>query len=588
MNLLKSPILNRNIRIAWMSFSLILAVLFVKILMFLAHGLPNPPVVLAGANIHYVAPSGNCNGATPCYTNIQSAVDSATSGDEIRVSGGTYTGLNNYGGFSQMVYISKTVTIIGGYSPGNWNTPTPDTNSTILDAQAQGRVLLITGNINPIIRHLHLTGGTSNNSAGGVFVSFSNATFENNVIESNTVTDGNGGGGLYSSFSNITLTNNIIRNNTSTTFNGGGGLILDNGTATLNNNSIIANTSSSYCGGMYLREVDATLNGNSIISNTAQTESGGGICLWTSDATFLNNIIADNQAALNGSGFFVTGSSPILMHNTIANNSGGLGEGIYVVDILGNFSSVNLINTILISQTTGIRVESTNTASLESTMWYGNSTNWAGTGTINRANDYIENPALSGDYHLTINSPAIDKGINTSANLDIDGDPRPIGDAPDIGADEATVATISPGQNENINFGNVEVDILAGSVTSTITIGYAPIDTVADTPPNFEFAGRAFSLDAYQNSTKLSNFMFEEPITVTIHYLDANVVGLIESTLELLYWNGNSWASDGIIVVERDELSNRLIATTSHLSDFALFGQQSEYAIYLPTILKTP
>lgn len=41
-----------------------------------------------------------------------------------------------------------------------------------------------------------------------------------------------------------------------------------------------------------------------------------------------------------------------------------------------------------------------------------------------------------GDYHLQADSPAIDAGIDIGITTDIDGDPRPWGPAPDIGADE--------------------------------------------------------------------------------------------------------------------------------------------------------
>lgn len=65
-----------------------------------------------------------------------------------------------------MVYISKTVTIRGGYTTTNGfaDPPNPDTNPTTLDAQGQGRVLYITGDISLTIEGLRITGGES---AGG-------------------------------------------------------------------------------------------------------------------------------------------------------------------------------------------------------------------------------------------------------------------------------------------------------------------------------------------------------------------------------------------------------------------------------------
>ena len=50
------------------------------------------------------------------YATVQSAVDAAEAGDEIRIAEGVYTEVNHYSGLAQSVYLSKTVTLCGGYS----------------------------------------------------------------------------------------------------------------------------------------------------------------------------------------------------------------------------------------------------------------------------------------------------------------------------------------------------------------------------------------------------------------------------------------------------------------------------------------
>ena len=105
-----------------------------------------------GIPIYYVAPGGNCGVGSPCYSTVQAAVDAADDpSDVIKVAAGTYTDVNSYGGLAQVVYVDKTVTIRGGYTTTDWNTPDPDANPTMLDAQRQGRVLYIIGDTTPTI-----------------------------------------------------------------------------------------------------------------------------------------------------------------------------------------------------------------------------------------------------------------------------------------------------------------------------------------------------------------------------------------------------------------------------------------------------
>jgi parallel beta-helix repeat protein len=450
-----------NKRFAALSFTVALALAGVVVaLLWLpalskVEGLGGSRVVLAqaGTGIIRVETTGSdtpgCGGATPCQT-VQYAVDQAQAGEEVRVASGLYTGVQGRpapseylnppasGVITQVVYISKTVTIRGGYTTAFTDPPDPETNPTTLDAQGEGRVLFITGDISPTIEGLHITNGDATglgsvwgqDIGGGVYVINATPTISNNRMFSNTAQYG---GGLYLHDSDVTLSGNTVTDNTAS--ERGGGLYLWSSDAMLNGNTIISNTTAQYGGGLFLQFSDnAALSGNVVISNTAQV--GGGLYLWGSDATLTNNVVADNQATSSGSGLEIRDSSPSLLHTTIARNSGS--SGVCVMSLSGDYGTVALTNTILVSDNIGIDVTAGNTATLESTLWYGNATDWVGAGTIvTGTHNYWGDPLFDADgYHLMEGSAAIDKGVDADVDTDIDGDSRPQGSAPDLGADE--------------------------------------------------------------------------------------------------------------------------------------------------------
>jgi uncharacterized repeat protein (TIGR01451 family) len=559
-------------RTAGLGLAVALAVL---LLLALAVTSGTPPVhAQAGTGIIRVATTGNdapgCGSqANPCRT-VQYAVDQALSGEEIRVAEGTYSGVSTrpapagYEGpavITQVVYLDKSLTIRGGYPPGSWDVPDPDTHPTMLDAEGQGRVLVIAGAINPTLEGLHVTGGYAKDlgggwfawdAGGGMFVYTATATIHHCVVYSNTASDWVGlGGGLYLVGSDATLSGNtitgnrgsngaegygagvylylspatldgntitgntgsiggggaggglflkqsdalisanqVVSNTSSTTFWGhGGGIYLQNSRATVSGNTVQGNTGTTtlgygYGGGIRLDHSSDTLAGNKIIGNTASKGHGaggglcieygaptltgnviisntvapgsswieghgGGLCIKTTPAvTLTNNLVTDNYSPDQGSGLWFDGSlaSPTtgrLRHNTIADNY-GCSTGVYVA---GDTTLV-MTNTIVAGHDdpSMVAIEAASaqsTVMLEGTLWYDNSTDTGGPGTIliGTVNVY-DNPAFASpaawDYHLTAGSAAIDEGVDAGVTTDIDGQPRPNPDTglPDLGADE--------------------------------------------------------------------------------------------------------------------------------------------------------
>jgi hypothetical protein len=415
--------------------------------------------VRASGDVYYVAPpptgdDGNpCTQAQPCAT-VQHAVDIAGTGAEIRVATGTYTDVHvrrrdditTTGVVTQVVYISKTLTVRGGYTTTDWADSDPDGNPTTLDAQRQGRVLYISGDISPTIERLRITGGDATgmggvagptgevvDAGGGVYVISATTIISNCQVFRNSAPAG-GGLLLYSSAAMVRT--NIVTSNTASFI--GGGLCSFNSDATLDGNTFTSNAAGGFGGGgLALLGGRLALHGDAVISNTAEGEhaAGGGLFVsGRSDATLINTVVAENWADGNGAALHVSDSSVNLLHTTIVHNTGGGGTGIHLHRELSLYTTVALTNTILASHTVAIQADESTTATLYATLWYANATDWSGN--VTHTDDHTGNPAFAADgYHLTVSSAAIDKGVDASVDDDLDEEARPFG-RPDLGADE--------------------------------------------------------------------------------------------------------------------------------------------------------
>lgn len=401
----------------------------------------------------------------------------------IEVAQGTYSDVHTISALSsatftatQIVAITKDVSLQGGYTTADWTTPDPVAQPTILDAGGRGRVIVISGTIAPTLTGFRLTGGNAQGlggmywggAGGGLYIRNAAPIIDRNQIYSNTSPWY--GGGLYLYNSTATVSDNLITDNAAQ--RRGGGIYVDGGAPLLRGNRFIDNAAGlegggvcsywsritlsanlftqndggTWGGGLYLYGQGNTLDGNLFEGNRAA--AGGGIYLqyeYGNVPVLANTALVGNEAA-EGSGIWFGGdqySWPRIvsaLHTTLSANGGG-GAGIFV----GEYATLALTNTIIAGHSVGISVTAGSTATLAATLWHANDLDRSGAGNLSHLYDYSSDPTFAPDgYHLMLGSAAIDRGVDTALATDIDGDLRSRGAGADLGADEFRLVLYLP------------------------------------------------------------------------------------------------------------------------------------------------
>jgi PKD repeat protein len=250
----------------------------------------------------------------------------------------------------------------------------------------------------------------------------------------------------------------------------GGALSVAWGSLTVEDSLFDSNNAGNEGGAMRISFADVTLARNRIFGNEAGSGAALALLSCPTSCTLVNNILAKNHTSNSSAAAVrIVGSTVSLLHNTI------VGEGTAVdqhgVD-LESGCTATFTNNIIVRQSVGVSPDSTSSASLDATVWgdgdWANGSNVGGTGTItSQTHDVTGSPSFvdptNRDYHIAADSAALDAGVATSVATDIDGDARPFGPAPDIGADErvsgsgtlkawATAAPLAPAQGATVTF----------------------------------------------------------------------------------------------------------------------------------------
>ena len=383
---------------------------------------------LGSGGVFCVAPDGGSSyqGCTLVFTNVQDAVAAATGGEIIKIASGLYTGVHTCllpsGNISQVVYISKTLLLRGGYTTTNWLDSFPVTQPTVLDAEGDGRVMVITGYVTVSLEGLHITGGTADgqggiglaNHGGGIYVSRATVVISGSYVYSNTTSGAGGhGGGLYAKdcgglellnsavFSNtatgdygagggayiwcegdVVVTGNDVGGNRGTaglwnTGVAGGGLIAGSrgGDTTISGNMIYGNATFGPCGGLVIG--DNTVVSHNLITRNSAAYFGGGLCLGDESRNVLveGNEITANQLMMRdergGGGVYIGHDSTdvVFVNNLVTDNQLTGGEGSPGVEVRRS-QGIFLHSTIVrnrggngsgVYATSGSRVALTNT-----------------------------------------------------------------------------------------------------------------------------------------------------------------------------------------------------------------------------------
>lgn len=293
----------------------------------------------------------------------------------------------------------------------------------------------------PTVTHCTFTGNSANYLGGGGMHNRANSnpivtycTFTGN---SATGQDISGGGGIingldcYLTVSNCTFTNNSV----SGMGIGGGGIRIDGYGSTsgaritdcvfIGNSAAGVNTGG---GGIDIQYGFATVTRCTFKNNTCSI--GAGMSSWDSLVTVSNCTFTNNSSDFCG-GLDIGGGPGINATVTNCTLSANGGSAL----ITRNNMTIAITNCILWAATA---------ATIRSfgdspTVTYSNvQGGYAGTGNINADPLFIN--AAGGNYRLQFTSPCLNTGSASTPNLpstDMDGAPRILGSAPDMGAYEA-------------------------------------------------------------------------------------------------------------------------------------------------------
>ncbi len=348
---------------------------------------------------------------TCTYTTIQSAINVAASGDRIRVGSGIYhENLNSN---------SSAFTLSGGWS-NNFSTQIKNPSLTVIDGDNSTRTLSVSGPSDITIENITFQNGNTHGFGGCILMNSSNGQINfvlQNAVVQDCETVAVGGGISFLVYNNplkANLENVIVRRNHA--HSAGGGI------------SVVTDTISTP------GEAVVDIVNSMIYLNTAGREAGG-IQVWAEEKGYTRVVILNSTITGNSSNNTYEGGGGIVVNGDTDPDSTSILE-MYNTLLYGNTANPGADLTInLYGVQSRAEVHYSNVNDINDMR-----------GTFNQSNNLNAAPLFvdpsNNDYRLQPTSPMIDAGTAAVPDppglpvTDMDGNPRIIGPAPDIGAYE--------------------------------------------------------------------------------------------------------------------------------------------------------